>query len=121
MYAVQVPLTPLLVNLVHDVSDLEPSIRAVLRAYTTQIENVSRTFRLRRYAARFHGAAKQVESFCAVPAGVYSLLLARTPVRFRPLFIRAWLDPLATVVGTAERLTWRKRIWAPRDETRPVL
>jgi LmbE family N-acetylglucosaminyl deacetylase len=112
MYAVQVPLTPLLVNLVHDVSDLEPSIRAVLRAYATQIESVSRTFRLRRYAARFHGAATQVESFCAVPAHVYSSLLARAPRRFWPLFIRAWLDPLATVVGTAERLTWRRQIRA---------
>jgi N-acetylglucosamine malate deacetylase 1 len=116
MYAVQVPLTPLLVNLVHDVSDLEPSIRSVLRCYATQLESVSRTFRLRRYAARFHGAATQVESFCAVPAALYSSLHSRAPSRFRALYIRAWLDPLATVVGSAERLTWRQQIRAPAPD-----
>ena len=108
IYAVQVPLTPLLVNLVHDVSDLEPSIEAVWRCYATQLESVSRTFRLRRYAARFYGAATQVEGFCALPAELYSALHRRTPTRFRALYIRAWLDPLAVMVGAVERMTWRK-------------
>jgi LmbE family N-acetylglucosaminyl deacetylase len=108
IYAVQVPLTPLLVNLVHDVSDLEPSIEAVWRCYATQLESVSRTFRLRRYAARFYGAATQVEGFCALPAELYSALHRRTPTRFRALYIRAWLDPLAAMVGSVERITWRK-------------
>ena len=111
IYAVQVPLTPLLVNLVHDVSDLEPSIASVWRCYATQLESVSRTFRLRRYAARFYGAATQVEAFCALPAELYSSLHRRTPRRFRPLYIRAWLDPLAVIVGSVERLTWRKMAW----------
>jgi LmbE family N-acetylglucosaminyl deacetylase len=110
MYAVQVPLTPLLANLVHDVSDLEPSILSVLRAYATQLESVSRTYRLRRYAARFHGADTDVESFCAVPAKLYSSLHRREPTLFWPLFIRAWLDPLATLIGATERLAWRKLV-----------
>jgi LmbE family N-acetylglucosaminyl deacetylase len=108
IYAVQVPLTPLLVNLVHDVSDLEPSLGLVWRCYATQLGSVSRTFRLRRYAARFYGAATQVEAFCALPGELYSSLHRRAPARFRALYIRAWLDPLSVLVGSGERLTWRK-------------
>jgi LmbE family N-acetylglucosaminyl deacetylase len=110
IYAVQVPLTPLLVNLVHDVSDLEPSIEAVWRCYATQLGSVSRTFRLRRYAARFYGAETQVEGFCALPAEIYSSLHRRRPARFRALYVRAWLDPLAVMVGSVERMTWRKTV-----------
>jgi LmbE family N-acetylglucosaminyl deacetylase len=110
IYAVQVPLTPLLVNLVHDVSDLEPSLRSVWRCYATQLDSVSPTFRLRRYAARFYGAAKQAEGFCALPAAIYSSLHRRTPSRFRALYPRAWFDPLAAIVGSVERLAWRKMI-----------
>jgi LmbE family N-acetylglucosaminyl deacetylase len=110
IYTVQVPLTPLLVNLVHDVSDLEPSIASVLRCYATQQESISRTFRLRRYAARFHGAATQVESFCALPAAIYGSLHQRPPSRFRALYARAWADPLGAAVGSAERLSWRRKL-----------
>jgi len=115
IYAVQVPLTPLLVNLVHDVSDLEPSIDSVLRCYATQQESISRTFRLRRYAARFYGVATQVEGFCALPAEIYSSLHQRTPSHFRALYIRAWRDPLAAAVGSAERLSWRRKVRAARN------
>jgi LmbE family N-acetylglucosaminyl deacetylase len=117
VYAVQVPLTPLLVNLVHDVSDLQPSIAAVLRCYATQLESVSRTFRLRRYAARFYGAESEAEAFCALPAEIYSSLHRRTPVSFRALYIRAWLDPLAALVGTRERFAWRRVIKSLDDRS----
>lgn len=117
IYAVQVPLTPLLVNLVHDVSELEPSIGAVFRCYATQQESISRTFRLRRYAARFYGARTQVEGFCALSAELYASLQQRTPSDFRALFIRAWRDPLAAMVGSRERLSWRRKV---REASRPV-
>jgi LmbE family N-acetylglucosaminyl deacetylase len=116
IYAVQVPLTPLLVNLVHDVSDLEPSIGSVFRCYATQQESISRTFRLRRYAARFYGATTQVEGFCALPAESYSFLQQRRPADFRALYLRAWRDPLAAMVGSIERLSWRRKI---REVSRP--
>jgi LmbE family N-acetylglucosaminyl deacetylase len=108
IYAVQVPLTPLLTNLIHDVSDLEAAIRSVLVCYPTQRESVMLTLRLRRYAARFWGAASQVEGFCSMPAGMYASLLERPPTRFRPLWIRAWTDPLALIVGLGERRSWSK-------------
>ena len=108
MYAVQVPLTPVLTNLVHDVSDLEGAIGAVLACYPSQRESVMPMLRLRRYAARFYGASNQVEGFCAIPASAYALLHARLPAKFRPLSGRAWTDPLAIVVGLAERMTWSR-------------
>lgn len=108
IYAVQVPLTPLLANLVHDVSDLEAPIGTALRCYASQQESIACTYRLRRYAARFYGAATQVEAFCAMPAEVYASLHRRTPSHFRPLFLRAWRDPLAAIVGAGERLSWRR-------------
>jgi LmbE family N-acetylglucosaminyl deacetylase len=110
IYAIQVPLTPLLVNLVHDVSDLEPSIGATLRCYASQQESIACTHRLRRYAARFYGAGAQVEAFCALPAQSYASLHQRTPSHFRPLFLRAWRDPLSAIVGAGERLSWRQQL-----------
>jgi LmbE family N-acetylglucosaminyl deacetylase len=110
IYAVQVPLTPLLINLVHDVSDLDEAIRSVLACYPTQSESVSRSFRLRRYAARFYGAAAQVEGFCSLPAGLYASLHRRPQATFRALYLRAWSDPLALMVGARERTVWRRKL-----------
>ncbi len=118
MYAVQVPLTPLLINLVHDVSDLAVPIASVLSSYATQQESVSRTFRLRRYAARFYGAFAQVEGFSAVPTELYASLHSRPRSRFRPLWIRAWRDPLSVMVGSRERLAWSRRINPSRRRQR---
>ena len=108
MYAVQVPLTPLLTNLVHDVSDLEASIGSVFACYPSQRESLMPTLRLRRYAARFYGASTQVEGFFAIPAPAYVSLHGRPPARFRSLAGRAWTDPLAMLVGGAERITWNR-------------
>jgi LmbE family N-acetylglucosaminyl deacetylase len=110
MYAVQVPLTPLLTNLVHDVSDLEREIWGVLACYPSQRESVMPMLRLRRYAARFYGTSKQAEAFCAIPASVYASLHERLPKTFRPLSGRAWTDPLAMVMGLAERIKWNSRV-----------
>jgi LmbE family N-acetylglucosaminyl deacetylase len=114
MYAVQVPLTPLLINLVHDVSDLVEPIAAVFSSYATQQESISRTFRLRRYAARFYGASTQVEGqiegFSALSTELYASLHRRPRSKFRPLWIRAWRDPLSVIVGVRERLAWRRQI-----------
>ena len=114
IYAAQVPLTPQLTNLVHDVSDLEPAIRAVFASYPSQRESAEPMMRLRRYAARFYGAATQVEGFCAVPASTYASLQRRRPARFKALSGRPWADPLALIVGFAERTAWRRAALAPQ-------
>lgn len=108
IYGIQVPLTPLLINLVHDVSDLEQPIRHALAAYATQRVTVSTTFRLRRYAARSYGGDTQMEAFCSTSTGHYASLHDRPTASFRPLHPRAWTDPLAMAVGWSERMSWRR-------------
>jgi len=109
IYSVQVPLTPLLTNLIHDVSDIEAHIRSVFACYASQRESLTIALRLRHYAARFHRAAHGVEAFLSCSARDYISLHARPDATFRPLMIRAWTDPLAAFVGLSERLFWRHR------------
>jgi LmbE family N-acetylglucosaminyl deacetylase len=111
IYAIQVPLTPLLTGLVHDVSDLEVQVRSVLGCYASQRQSIAITTRLRRYAAQFYGASSEVEAFCSLPARDYIALQARPEAKFRPLMIRAWTDPLTLLVGLSERLSWRHARW----------
>jgi LmbE family N-acetylglucosaminyl deacetylase len=108
IYAVQVPITPLLVNLIHDVSDLDEIVQSVLGAYASQRESVEPCLRLRRYAARFYGAPSQMEGFCSLQARTYVRLHRRRQAHFRGLRLRAWSDPLATLIGARERWAWRK-------------
>lgn len=108
IFSIQVPLTPLLANLIHDVSDLDSQIRSVLACYASQRDSLGATRRLRGYAARFYGARRQVEAFRSVLPVDYRLLIARRLATFRPLMIRSWSDPLSLLVGLPERLSWRK-------------
>jgi LmbE family N-acetylglucosaminyl deacetylase len=119
LYAIQVPLTPLLTNLIHDVSDLEDPIRGVLSSYPSQRQTLTSASRLRRYAARFYGTGTQVEGFCAMPASLYGSLHRRPQARFRGLENRAWMDPLTLVVGMPERLSW-SRLAQANDRLRVV-
>jgi LmbE family N-acetylglucosaminyl deacetylase len=107
LYAAQVPLTPLLTNVVHDVSDLEAAIRSVFNCYASQQKTLSCAFRSRRYAASFYGASKQAEAFCTIPANLYARLHRRPSAEYRPMGIRAWTDPLALFAGVRERIYWR--------------
>ena len=115
IYAVQVPLTPLLTNLIHDVSDLEASIRFVFGCYASQQSSLGATFRARRYAARFYRAERLAECFCSMPTDLYAALHGRPLARFKPMALRAWSDPLTLAVGTAERLHWSAMIAGARE------
>ena len=113
IYAVQVPLTPVLVNLVHDVSDLAAPIRRAAAAYATQRDTVSYSLRLKRYAGACYGAGTLAEAFCSVPADRYTACHARPPAAFRSIHPRAWTDPLAALRGWRERAAWRRLIPQP--------
>ncbi|HXJ18600.1 MAG TPA: PIG-L family deacetylase [Polyangia bacterium] len=108
VYAIQVPLTRLLVNLVHDVSDLADPIGRAAAAYATQRQTIAYTLRLNRYAARCYGAGTMAEAFCRVPGPLYAALHARPPATFRAIYPRAWTDPLAALRGWRERAAWRR-------------
>jgi len=116
IYGAQVPLTPQLTNLVHDVSDLETAIASVFASYPSQSQSTMPMMRLRRYAARFYGAATQVEGFCAVQASTYASLQRRPPARFKALSGRAWTDPLVLIVGLAERRAWGRAAHAQQPQ-----
>jgi LmbE family N-acetylglucosaminyl deacetylase len=119
IYASQVPLTALLVNMVHDVSDLAESMGRASAAYATQREALSYSLRLKRYAGRCYGAGTLAEAFCCAPADVYAAWHARPPATFRSIYPRAWTDPLAALVGWRERMAWRRQARAVVGERRP--
>lgn len=108
VYQLQVPLMPALVNLVADVSAVAGIIAEAGRCYLTQQDNIARSHRSRRYAARFYRCGRQAEPFWQMTAGDYARLhpdpsptTAASP--FRGLRPRAFSDPLAYLVGWSER------------------
>jgi LmbE family N-acetylglucosaminyl deacetylase len=108
IYQIQVPLTPILINLVSDVSDMTHEIAAACAAYTTQRASVAKTDRQRRYAARTYGIGRLAEAFWQVPGDRYAGLHAEPVDRwasgvFRGIGGRAVSDPWAYVRGTFER------------------
>jgi LmbE family N-acetylglucosaminyl deacetylase len=107
VYQVHVPLTPILTNLVSDLSSVAHESAAALSAYATQRRSVVRVFRLRRYAAAFYGLGRQAEEFWELPADRYCAL-HMAPMRwswrmFRGVRFYPWSDPLAYLVALAER------------------
>lgn len=110
IYGIQVPLTSLLSNLVHDVSDLAQPMRAAYAAHATQRHATASTMRLKRYAARLYGAGTLAEAFCAMPGQLYANLQARRPATFRAVRRRAWTDPLAALTGWRERIAWQSAL-----------
>jgi LmbE family N-acetylglucosaminyl deacetylase len=109
VYQIQVPLTPLLCNVVADVSALIPQCEAVLRAYTSQAGSVRCAYRQRRYSAQMHGMAEQAEVFWEMTGKRFIELHGAAPTQwpnaFRGLRSRSFSDPLAYLVGRKER--WR--------------
>jgi LmbE family N-acetylglucosaminyl deacetylase len=111
VYQVQVPLTPVIANLVADVSALVPRCEAVLRAYVSQAGSVQCAYRQRRYSALLHGIAKHAEEFWEMPASRYVALHSVPPLQwpnaFRGLRNFPITDPLAYLVGRNARRKMR--------------
>jgi LmbE family N-acetylglucosaminyl deacetylase len=107
VYQIQVPLTPILTNLVADLSDVAAESTAALGAYATQKGSITRIFRLRHYAAAFYGLRRQAEEFWELPAEQYRALHSATAPWssgiFRGIRFYPWSDPLAYLKGLAER------------------
>jgi N-acetylglucosamine malate deacetylase 1 len=107
VYQVQVPLTPLLSNLVADVSSVYPQCEAVLRAYRSQAGSVECAYRLRRYCASWHRIAGQAEEFWELPADRFIALHSDSPANWSQVFrgLRNFplTDPLAYLAGGNER------------------
>jgi LmbE family N-acetylglucosaminyl deacetylase len=112
-YAVQVPLTPALANLVADVTSLAQPLSAALAVYATQSANLARAIRLRRYAAAWHGRRGLLEEFWTMPAAAYVALhdgAHRPEGGFRGLRYQPWLDGLAFLTGRRRRQALRRLV-----------
>jgi LmbE family N-acetylglucosaminyl deacetylase len=107
IYPIQVPLGPSVVNLVTDVSAVQPQCEAVLGAYVSQAASVHCARRRRRYSASFHRIGGHAEELWDLPAAHYVALHRGSPVQwpkvFRGLRNFPLTDPLAYLAGTGER------------------
>jgi len=108
IYQSQVPLTPVLTNLVFDTSGVRRERAAAFTVYTTQLDNIGRALRQRRYAARFYGITQEAEEFWQMTAHQYCLLHCLPPDpwpvhTFRSLRSHSFSDPLAYLHGLSER------------------
>jgi LmbE family N-acetylglucosaminyl deacetylase len=107
IYQIQVPLNPLLINLVADVSPVKSASEAALRAYVSQAGSVQCAYRQRRYAAAWHGIAGRAEEFHELPVQRYVALHRQSPAQwpqvFRGLRYFPLSDPLAYLAGITER------------------
>ena len=111
IYPCQVPLTPLLVNTVSDVSAVVPDLSAAIAAHATQSANASRAYRRRALAARYFHEGAYAEEFWEVTVAAYCALhrAVNEPSAhsYRSLRARAFVDPLAYLTGRRERTRLR--------------
>jgi LmbE family N-acetylglucosaminyl deacetylase len=107
VYQVQVPLSPLLSNVVTDVSAVLSDYEAVLRVYESQAGSIQCAYRHRRYSAALHRIAGRAEEFWELSAQRYAAVHAQSPAHWSRIFrgLRAFplSDPLAYLVGIKER------------------
>jgi LmbE family N-acetylglucosaminyl deacetylase len=107
IYQVQVPLNPLLSNMVTDVSPVRSDYETVLRAYESQAGTIQCAYRQRHYSAALHRIAGQAEEFWEISAQRYAAVHAESPERwprvFRGLRNFPLSDPLAYLAGMNER------------------
>lgn len=113
VYQVQTPLTPVLVDRVADVTPVAESVRRVFDAYESQRPNIDRTWRMRRYAALYHGVAGWAEELWEMGERAYRRvhLLDDSPRNepYRGLRFGAFSDPLAYGRGRRVRHRLRRR------------
>ncbi len=107
VYAIQVPLTPVLTNVIVPVNDL-PTVEKTLSCYRTQLGTLQSTLRPKRYAARLYASEGPVEEFWELAPEEYRQLHMQPRKRplvktFRGLRYDAISDPLAYLRGLKER------------------
>ena len=112
IYPVQVPLTPVLANLVAPISPVVEALAGVVRCYRTQLGSIERCARMKRYAGALFGRRGPIEEFWAIDARAYARVAsqARETVAvgpFRGVRRRPFVDPMAYIVGLRARRALR--------------
>jgi LmbE family N-acetylglucosaminyl deacetylase len=113
IYSVQVPLTPVLANVVLGASADARELASIAECYVTQRETLSAQRRMRRYVAAWHRLESETEAeeFWEVSALAYEAVHRHTIQPSRPwrgLHRLPWSDPLSAVVGLRTRRTLRE-------------
>ena len=111
VYAIQVPLTSALVNLVADITDTQTQAQQAIAAYASQQYAIHPTLRQRRYAAKTYGWP--AEEFWQMPASLFCKIHQTDPTTwnthiYRGLRRRAFGDGLAYLAGRATREALRQ-------------
>lgn len=108
MYQIQVPLTPVLANLVAPVQAVVPELVAAMQCYRTQLGSIERFLRMKRYGASCYGLTGLAEEFWQIDRDAYGRLHAErigegTDGAFRGVRYRPVTDPLAYLRGLGAR------------------
>ena len=107
IYPVQVPLTPILANLIVPLAAVGSQLTLAFGAYRSQLGSIERCLRQRRYAGRYYGL-DAVEELWRLSTAQYERL-HRGPASpsleraFRGLRYYAWSDPAAYLQGRGMR------------------
>lgn len=108
VYQLQVPLTPVLTNLVTDCASVSREAADALQVYQSQSDNTGRALRMWRYAALCYGLKRHAEEFWQMTLDQYCRLHTSRPeswncAAFRGIRYRSFSDPLAYLSGVNER------------------
>ena len=125
LFEIGVPLTPWLVNCVADISSAADLKAQALAQYATQQRTLAALHRLARYRSALYGYTA-VEVFWEMPGKAYRRLMAERRLTehapYRGIGGRPLADPLAFLVGLADRLRLRRRIMdhLPTEHPQPA-
>jgi LmbE family N-acetylglucosaminyl deacetylase len=111
VYQMQVPLTPLLVNLVAPMNSVAPELNAAMRCYRTQLGSIERCVRMKRYGGALYDSTGLVEEFWQLDPHAYQRLHAAKPgadEAFRGVRARPFSDPLSYLRGLGARRRLRE-------------
>ncbi len=114
IYEIQVPLTPVLANLVAPLGPIGAELGDIVRCYPTQVGSIARCLRMKGYAAALHGERGSAEVFWELDAAAYVRVVGEPsqggPTPFRGVRQRPFTDPLAYLQGLDARRTLRDRV-----------
>jgi LmbE family N-acetylglucosaminyl deacetylase len=111
VYEIQVPLTPVLVNLVAPIAPVAAALFRAMRGYETQFASIERCQRIKRYAAAYYRLPQFAEEFWQLDQSAYvrvhtAAIAANGPFRG----VRWWpfSDPLCYLRGLDTRRRLRR-------------
>lgn len=113
VYELGVPLTPVLVNRIADIQEVEATKTRALAAFESQRGSLEPLSRLARYRARLYGGGA-VEAFWELDASDYARAIeagnwTRATSPYRGIDGRPILDPLSAIVGLRSRM-WLRHV-----------